>query len=896
MKYLLLVLFFITAIASEAQIEAVKTNAGTSSNEVTDIVIVFKMHFDIGYTTWAEGVLQQYSNQMLEETLRSIDQTSYLPKSEQFKWTIPSWPLKYMLENSTEENKAKLGSAIKNGRIIPHALPLTYETEASDEENLVRGLNFNSTINRQYGLPLAREAKLTDVPSHSRVLPTVLKNAGIDILHIGCNPGSTAPDVPPLFWWQGPDGSKLLTFYWAEYYGSGILPPKDWKHKTWMAMIFTHENSGAPSPEEVAKVLQEAKEKMPNAKIKIGRISDFYDLLIKEDPNLPVITGDMPDTWIHGYMSMPHETKLSKKLQRETYNTEILNTQMNYWLGINNSIESYVDEAFENMILYDEHTFGIAMTHGEQQKWTYSDEFKINKSLGYYDFIESSWTEKGNRIRKAERIIVPLMMRQMKNLATSIAVKGKRIIVYNPLPWSRNGNVKFFAGIYQKNFKIYGLKDINTGKIIPVYNDYNLISFEAENVPSLGYKTYVPILSPIKKESSLIVDEKNHLLENKFFKLIIDPNTGALSSVYDKKNKKELVDQQSEVGFAQYYYEQFGQEDLDSYNKAYVKPGAERWANQEMGRPSVPNKTTKSYYGISDKIVYLNMGKSVMATVFGKLQITDEQNYLVTYTLHENQPYVEIVWGIDGKKPIALPEAGWLSFPFAVENPEYRLNRIGGIVNPQKELVEKTNYDFYFLNTSMTLFDNQGSGIVLNSPTAPGISIDNPGLFKFSKKKELTSGKVFVNLYNTQWGTNFTEWIEGSFSSKIYIWSYNKYNVQESFITPSEETRVPLKAVFYDGAKGAIPTLQKGITLSRKGILITAFGENRDGEGIILRLWEKVGEKGQCKITLPNGSKFNRAYLCNLRGEIIDNTRIRIVNNTFEIKINAYQPISLILK
>ena len=761
---------------------------------------------------------------------------------------------------------------------------------------MVRGLNFNSRINRQFGLPLSREAKLTDVPSHSRVLPTVLKNAGIDILHIGCNPGSTAPDVPPLFWWQGPDGSKLLTFYWAEYYGSGVLPPKDWNHKTWMAMIFTHENSGAPTPEEVEKVLKEAKEKMPNARIKIGRISDFYDLLMKENPVLPVITGDMPDTWIHGYMSMPRETKLSKKLQRETYNTEILNTQMNLWTGNNNSIESSIDEAVENMILYDEHTFGVAMTHGDQHKWTYNQDFKINKSLGYYDFIEASWNEKGERIRKAERIMVPIQMRQMKRLAASVATEGKRIVIYNPLPWSRNGKVSFFAGIYKKDFDIYGLKDIKTGKIIPVYNDYNLISFEAEDIPSLGYKTYTPILTPIKKESSLILDEDNHILENKFFKLKIDPSTGALSSVYDKQNNKELVDLQSNTGFAQYYYEQFGQDDLDAYNKAYVKPGAEGWANQEMGRPSVLHKKSKSHKGTTDKIVFLNMGNSLRATVFGKINNTEKQKYLVSYTLDENQPYVEIVWGIDGKKPIALPEAGWLSFPFAVENPEYRLNRIGGIVDPQRELVDGTNHDYYFLNTSMTMFDNQGSGIVLNSPSSPGISIDNPGLYKFSKKKKLTSGKVFVNLFNTQWGTNFTEWIEGSFSSKIYIWSYKNYDAEKTFITPSEETRVPLQAVFYDGEKGGISPFQEGITLSKKGIIITAFGENRDGEGLILRFWEETGSSGTCIVNLPKGSNFKKAFSCNLRGEIIDKKGIPISNDTFQFMIEAYQPVSYILK
>jgi hypothetical protein len=94
------------------------------------------------------------------------------------------------------------------------------------------------------------------MPSHSWVLPTILKNAGIDFLHVGCNPGSASPNVPPLFWWQGPDGSRLLTFYWAQYYGSGILPPKDWPHKTWLAVIHTHENTGAPSPKEVAALLQ----------------------------------------------------------------------------------------------------------------------------------------------------------------------------------------------------------------------------------------------------------------------------------------------------------------------------------------------------------------------------------------------------------------------------------------------------------------------------------------------------------------------------------------------------------------------------------------------------------------------------------------------------------------
>ena len=63
---------------------------GTSTNKVTDIVVVFKMHVDIGYTNWAEGVLQKYSHEMLDETLKAIDQTASLPESKQFVWTIPA--------------------------------------------------------------------------------------------------------------------------------------------------------------------------------------------------------------------------------------------------------------------------------------------------------------------------------------------------------------------------------------------------------------------------------------------------------------------------------------------------------------------------------------------------------------------------------------------------------------------------------------------------------------------------------------------------------------------------------------------------------------------------------------------------------------------------------------
>ena len=121
---------------------------------------------------------------------------------------------------------------------------------------------------------------MTDVPSHSWILPTLLKNAGIDFLHIGVNPTNERPNVPLLYYWQGPDGSKLLTMQTQGYgsdceFGHGLYPPKDWPYKTWLALIVTSDNAGPPKKKEVEYLLNEAAKNEPGVKIRPGKIRSF---------------------------------------------------------------------------------------------------------------------------------------------------------------------------------------------------------------------------------------------------------------------------------------------------------------------------------------------------------------------------------------------------------------------------------------------------------------------------------------------------------------------------------------------------------------------------------------------------------------------------------------------
>ena len=48
-------------------------------------------------------------------------------------------------------------------------------------------------------------------------------------------------------------------------------------------------------------------------RVRFGQMSDFAEAILRENPNLPVVRGDMPDTWIHGIGSMPIETQLARR-------------------------------------------------------------------------------------------------------------------------------------------------------------------------------------------------------------------------------------------------------------------------------------------------------------------------------------------------------------------------------------------------------------------------------------------------------------------------------------------------------------------------------------------------------------------------------------------------------
>ena len=860
-----------------------------TNSPVKEIIVVFKTHYDIGYTDLVTNILTRYRTQFADKALAVIDQSRSLPPEQQFTWTVPGWPLKEMLwPGQTPERREKLLQAVKEGRLAVHAMPFSLETETLDLEDLVEGMTYSANLTHDLGQPLPRAAKMTDVPEHTWVLPTLLKNAGVNFLHVGCNGGSKPMQVPPLFWWEGPDGSRLLTSYSPEY-GTDLLPPKDWPYHTWLAVVMTSDNQGPPTTEQVNKLIQRAAKEMPGVKVKFGKLEDFYDVFTAEqNKNISIVRGDMPDTWIHGFESMPAETKAGCSARPLEGAVATLDTELRA-AGVDTApLALPLASAYENSLLYSEHTFGY---YGSQPGgFWYGDVWKQKLAEGKYTRFLKSFDDKRAYIHATENIVTNALAERMKLLAQNVDAGGPRIVVFNPLPWEHGGEVevRLPAG------GCSGVRDLASGKVLDAVTvEGTTLHFFAGGIPPGGYKTFQPVAGEATKS---IAAPGAGVIENEFFRLKVDAARGGVVSLVDLKTGRELVSTKDENSFGSYLQERFAKTNVDAFVKAYCRD----WAlspGSDFNKP-IPPALQQPYAALT----LTNWTVTVLVSPLAKTIIIHSadaaplaKSVTLKYILPVGQSYLDLEWTIDDKTPNPLPEGGWLCFPFNLENPKFELARLGSLIDPSRDIIDGGNRDLLCLNSGMTVTGRDGFGVGLCPLDSPLVSLGEPGLWKFSMHDMPRRGRVFINLYNNQWDTNFPLWQDGSWSSRVRLWVVRAGDAEKNIITPSWEARSPLVAAYSDGPRGKLPVVKTGLQLSRRGVLVTLFGPDPYSDKILLRVWEQAGQSGSLTVNLPADFQAAKAVPVNLRGEPAGDAVI-IRNGAFRFKLGAFAPASFRLE
>jgi hypothetical protein len=747
---------------------------------------------------------------------------------------------------------------------------------------------------RQFGQDLPRDAKMTDVPSHAWALPTILAQAGVTFLHLGCNGASTPPDVPILFWWEGPDGSRVLTMQ-SPGYGTDLKPPDGWPHATWLALIHTGDNHGPPTPEDVQKLRARAERELPGVKIRMGRLSDFADAILAKKPDLPVIRADMPDTWIYGLMSMPVESGMARRARPLIGAAESLGTLLDVWGVGDEDISKTIAEAYERSFLYGEHTWGM---DAKRFPRLYGQAWQAEYEKGTFARLEQSWSDHGAYIRRAERLVRPVMDEGMRALAASVKVDGARIVVFNPLPWSRDDVLSL-----QWPGETFGkLRDVETNQVTAVDIKNGLLSFVARAVPPLGYRTYVPAsIGGVSPAGDAAWQRANtfdplQVVENKRWRVRIDTSRGIITSLFDKQTEQNLAGEIDGIGLGQFLYERYDAADAQRFIAAYTRGNAP-WIEGDFGKPGLPPSAQAPHstfspprfsYSIDHGPVCIRLLMTAPLSEFFQGRVS------LTVRLYEDLPFVDFEWQVADKEPTTWPEAGWLCLPLRIDRPSFRLGRLGCIVDPVQDVQRGTNRTMFALTTGLTVTGPDGKGAAICPIDSPLVSLDERGLWKFSRDFVPKRPMVYVNLFNNLWSTNFQQWIGGSWSCRVRLWPVSNGAVNESLVMPGMEARVPCQAVLFAGKPGTLPPASAGLTLSRGGILVTAFGPNPDGQGLVLRLWEQGGSDQACRVQLPDGLRPANVQPCDLRGRPTGEP-IPVKDGGFDVPMTHFAPVSLLI-
>jgi hypothetical protein len=362
---------------------------------VTDVHLVFKTHLDIGFTKPAAVVEDLYFEKFIPETIAMAREMQDRGGPERLVWTVGSWLIHEALERYQGVRRRDLEAAIGGGAIAWHALPFTWHTEYLDAGLVRHGLSLSQTLDRRFGRT-TRTAKMTDVPGHTAALVPLLAEAGVRYLHVGVNPGSARPDLPPLCRWRH-DGAEVVLQTDGSYGAHSTVPGCP------AVLAFCHagDNAGPPMPWEINGAHNLWRERHPGARVQASTMDGFFAALEPLVATLPVVEAEIGDTWIHGVGTDPWKTARFRALARWRAAAIAAAPGLEH--------RAQMRRFSTRLMMVGEHTWGRDLKDRTGRLAVPWDKagFAAERAAGKYDHLEDSWSEQRAYLDQALALLGP---------------------------------------------------------------------------------------------------------------------------------------------------------------------------------------------------------------------------------------------------------------------------------------------------------------------------------------------------------------------------------------------------------------------------------------------------------------------------------------------------------
>jgi alpha-mannosidase len=287
-----------------------------------------------------------------------------------------------------------------------------------------------------YGKDYFKSALGVDVPiafnpdafGHAAGLPTLLRRAGFRY-YVFMRPQEHEMKLPILFWWEGPDGSRLLTLRIRRGYSmnaAGISEASQnsfapgFEHAAYFFGVGDH--GGGATREQLKKVIEQRSDAtLPE--LRFSTVAEFFAAVEKSPAvnNLPVIRTELQHH-SRGYYSAHGEGKqLNRRAERLLVQAEAL------------SIAAALQHG---------HAYPGAEYRAAWEKVLFNQFHDLLAGTALY----SAYTESRDQLGAACDTAQTNRVEALESLARRVdlrTVKEGAAFVFNPLPWPRKALVEY---------------------------------------------------------------------------------------------------------------------------------------------------------------------------------------------------------------------------------------------------------------------------------------------------------------------------------------------------------------------------------------------------------------------------------------------------------------------
>lgn len=837
------------------------------------VYLVQHTHTDIGYTKPQTEILAEHLR-YIDYAIDYCDITKDYPDDAKFRWTCEAaWAVTEYVKVRPAKQVQRLKDCIRRGQIEVTAMYFNM-AEVSDE-NTMRYFLLPLKELQEQGIPFYG-AMQNDVNGVAWCLADYLPESGVKYLWMGHHTDRALEpfEIPTLFKWESPSGRSLIAFR-AEHYMKadmlGILEDIPTFEPQLLEYLEGLEKAGYPFSEigmqylgsftdnappsyKVCDLIKEWNETHEYPKLRSATAHEFIDLIAAEHASeLPSYRVAYPDWWTDGFGSAMRETAEARKTQADMVSSQAL-FSMAEMLGseLPDGINAEIEEIHNNLLFYDEHTFG---------SWNSIDDPTCYQS-------ELQWACKGSYAWTAQKK-ANLLFEKAGGLLQSYIHRAEvpTITFFNPLAWERDAYCNVYVD-YELLPEDSGCRIVSEdGKDVVEYQAYEKRTEGAyyrmyvKDLPSLGYRTYRIVEG--EKTDAPAPDAKTTVLENEYYSITIDPARGGMSSIYDKKAGREMLDPDSGWAAGQLIHETL----------------EERWIFKEYRYDGLSRSTVRDVKvapGVNGPLY-----RSLI--VSGQADGLSEHGFSYEIKLYNGEPRIELSYAM---RPLPNPEAMsyYVAFPFAGERLTFDVQ--GGFVRPGENQLEGTASGWNTVQ-NFAAARSEGYQALLSSKEIPLMLLGNllEGEYQYIKKYD--KAHVFSWVLNNYWTTNFRATQEGEIR-----WNYTITSTPDNSDTKALRFALgdrvqPYGRVIPQGTPDDNPSEMSCLGVSGDNVMITSMAPARRKGHVILQVRETAGTTPTLEITRKGKAlKFRQA-------DALENTRGRRLRS---LKLAPYDDVFVMVK